>query len=110
MPHPDVQKYIFDVMEAINNLESFTANITLDRLEEIELKWAVERGISIIGEALFKANKIEKDLAISNLKNIIGTRHIVIHDYDMIEVERLFITIKKYIPILKEEVAKILES
>jgi uncharacterized protein with HEPN domain len=110
MPHPDVQKYIFDVMEAINNLESFTANITLDRLEEIELKWAVERGISIIGEALFKANKIEKDLAISNLKNIIGMRHIVIHDYDMIEVERLFITIKKYIPILKEEVAKILES
>jgi uncharacterized protein with HEPN domain len=54
----------------------------------------VERGISIIGEALFKANKIEKDLAISNLKNIIGMRHIVIHDYDMIEVERLFITIK----------------
>lgn len=29
MPHPEVQKNIFDVMEAINNLESFTANITL---------------------------------------------------------------------------------
>lgn len=67
----------------------------------------MERGISIIGEALYKANKIENDLAISNLRNIIGMRHIVIHDYDMIEVERLFITIKKYIPILKEEVAKI---
>ena len=68
MHHPEVQKYIFDVMEAISNLESFTANITLDRLEEIELKWAVERGISIMGEAWFKANKIEKDLAISNLE------------------------------------------
>ena len=49
-------------------------------------------------------------MAISNLKNIIGMRHIVIHDYDMIEVERLYITIKKYIPILKEEIAKILKT
>jgi len=110
MPDHDFQKYIFDVMEAINNLESFTTNITLNKLEEIEFKWAVERGISIIGEALFKANKIQKDMAISNLKNIIGMRHIVIHDYDMIEAERLYITIKKYIPILKEEIAKILKN
>jgi len=49
-------------------------------LDEIEFKWAVERGISIIGETLFKANKIKKDIPISNLKNIIGMRHIVIHD------------------------------
>jgi len=28
----------------------------------------------------------------------------------MIETERLFITIKKHIPILKEEIAKILED
>ena len=97
-------------MEAINNLESFTTNITLDKLEEIEFRWAVERGISIIGEALFKANKIQKDMTISNLKNIIGMRHIVIHDYDMIESERLYITIKKYIPILKDEIAKILKN
>jgi uncharacterized protein with HEPN domain len=51
MPDHDFQKYIFDVMEAINNLESFTKNITLDKLEEIEFRWAVERGISIIGRS-----------------------------------------------------------
>jgi uncharacterized protein with HEPN domain len=110
MSSPDLQKYIFDVMEAINNLESFTQKITLAELEQIELKWAVERGISIIGEALYKANKIEKNLSISNLKNIINMRHIVIHDYDMIESERLYVTIKKHIPILKEEIAKILKD
>ena len=42
MPDPNYQKYIFDVMEDINNLESFTTNITLDKLEEIEFKWAIE--------------------------------------------------------------------
>ncbi len=110
MPGHDLQKYIFDVMEAINNLESFTSKITLEQLEQIEFKWAVERGISIIGEALYKANKIEKKLPVSNLKNIINMRHIVIHDYDMIEAERLYITIRKHIPILKEEIAKILDK
>ncbi len=29
MPDPDIQKYLFDVMEAIKNLESFTSKITL---------------------------------------------------------------------------------
>ncbi len=41
MPDPDVRKYMFDVMDAINNLETFTASITLDQLEQIELKWAI---------------------------------------------------------------------
>ncbi len=97
MPDRDLQKYIFDVMEAINNLQSFTKDMSLEQLEQIDFKWAVERGISIIGEALFKANKIDKNLPISNLKSIIGMRHIVIHDYDIVEAERLLVTIKKHI-------------
>ncbi|MDQ6763983.1 MAG: DUF86 domain-containing protein [Bacteroidota bacterium] len=109
MPDRDLHKYIFDVMEAINNLESFTKNISLEQLEQIEFKWAVERGISIIGEALFKANKIDKTLPITNLKSIIGMRHIVIHDYDIVEAERLLVTIKKHIPILKQEIQKYLD-
>lgn len=110
MRNPDLQKYIFDVMEAITNLESFTSEITLQQLENIEFRWTVERGISIKGEALYKANKIEKNLAITHLKNIIGMRHIVIHDHDMIEEERLYITIKKHLPILKEEISKYLDK
>lgn len=109
MPDRDLQKYIFDVMEAINNLQSFTKNISLEQLEQIEFKWAVERGIPIIGEALFKANKIDKNLPISNLKSIIGMRHIVIHDCDIIETERLLVIIKKHIPILKQEIQKYLD-
>ena len=109
MPHPDLQKYLFDVMEAIKNLESFTTELTLNELEKIEVKWAIERGISIIGEALYKADKIDKKLPFSNLKNIIGMRHIVVHDYDMINSERLYITIRKYLPILKEKTQKYLD-
>lgn len=105
----DLQKYIFDAVEAINNLQSFTKNISLVQLEQIEFKWAVERGISIIGEALCKGIKIDKNLPISNLKSIIGMRHIVIHDYDIVEAERLSVTIKKHIPIFKQGIQKYLD-
>ncbi len=76
-------------MVAIHNLESITTNITLDKLKEIEFKRAAGRGISIIGEVLYKANKIKKDLAWDNLKNKTGMRNMVIHDYDPIDTERL---------------------
>lgn len=109
MPDHDLQKCIFDVMEAINNLQSFTKNISLEQLEQIEFKWAVERGISIIGEALFKANKIDKNPPVTNLKSIIGMRHIVIHDYDIVEAERLLVRTKIHIPILNQEIQKYLD-
>jgi uncharacterized protein with HEPN domain len=109
MVNPDLLKYLFDVMEAVRNLESFTSGLTLKDIEKIEMKWAIERGISIIGEAKYKAEKLEKNLKVSNLKNIISMRHIVVHNYDMIESELLYIIIKKYLPILKNEIQKYLE-
>ena len=98
----DLENYLDWVTEAIKNLESFTSKITLDEPEQIELKWAIEKGISIIGEAMYKGYKIDKNLPISNLKNIIGMRHIVIHDYDVTDSERLYITVKKYISNFKK--------
>ena len=44
MPDPDFQKYIFDVMEAINNLESFTKNITLDNWKKQNLDGQSKEG------------------------------------------------------------------
>ena len=52
----------------------------------------------------------EKNLSISNLKNIVGMRHIVIHNYDLLEAERLYVVIKKNIPILKQEILKYLDK
>jgi uncharacterized protein with HEPN domain len=70
----------------------------------------LERGISIIGEAFYKADKIQKDLPITNLERIKGTRHIVVHDYDLVDKAQIFSIGQIHLPVLKIEVENILKS
>jgi len=67
-------------------------------------------GIAIIGEALYKANNIERKLAITNLSKIIATRHIVVHDYNIVDPARMLIIIQNHLPLLKEEAENILKT
>jgi hypothetical protein len=60
MPDPDLKKYIFGVMEAINNLESFTAKITLDQLEHIEQKWQWRGRFRLLEKHYIKLIKLKR--------------------------------------------------
>ena len=76
----------------------------MDNITKPINKWSVERGLSIIGEALSKAEKIDPNLCVTNIKQIIGLRHILVHDYDKIDAPRLFLILQKNLPLLKIEV------
>ena len=71
---------------------------------------AIERRLAIIGEALWKADKLDKTLVVSNKRRIIALRHILIHDYDLIEDEAIWLICQKNIPVLKDEVQLILNN
>ena len=71
---------------------------------------AVERRLAIIGEALWKASKIDKSINFSYQKSIISLRHIIVHEYDMIDKGTLWRIIKNDLPILQSEVEQILKS
>lgn len=71
---------------------------------------AVERRLSIIGEALWKASKIDPELVISDKKRIISLRHIIVHDYDLINDAAIWLICKNRLPILKTEVEALLPS
>ncbi len=45
---------------------------------------AVERRLAIIGEALRKASQLNTNISVSDQNKIIGLRHILVHDYDLI--------------------------
>jgi uncharacterized protein with HEPN domain len=110
MAEKDIRKYLFDVLIAIGEIEAFSTGFTISHLEIVKNKWALERGIAIIGEALFKARNINPELPVSDLNKIIATRHIVVHDYDIIDNARLLIIISKHLPVLKNEVNEILKN
>lgn len=82
MRHKDLRKYLLDVIQVIEGIHSIASNFKIEDLDILQNKWALERGISIIGEALYKANNIDRTLAITRLPQIIATRHIVVHEYD----------------------------
>ncbi len=71
---------------------------------------AVCRRFGIIGEALYKANRLERNLSITDKDKIIGLRHIIVHDYDVVRVTDIWLIIKNQLPVLKSEIGEILKK
>jgi uncharacterized protein with HEPN domain len=75
-------KRLFDAFEAIEAIELFIENGTLDRYLDDELiQSAVERKFEIIGEALKRALDADPSVfaIIPDLRRIVGTRNRIIH-------------------------------
>jgi uncharacterized protein with HEPN domain len=108
--NPEVKKLIQDIFDSIVIVEAHLQNVPGLSVykEDIKTVDAVERRLAIIGEALWKADKKDKTINISNKARIISLRHILVHDYDLIEDATIWIICKKNIPILKNEVQSIL--
>lgn len=104
MAQHKIEKYLTDILIYIDELETFSSDINMQNIFLPINKWSVERALSIIGEALSQADKLDKNLPISNKAQIIGLRHILVHDYDRIEPERLYVILKKHLSLLKTEV------
>lgn len=109
--NPDVLKYLQDILDSIgriewhirsiNSITEFSANVTVTD--------AVERRLAIIGEALWKAKKIDDSVVITDEKRIIGLRHILVHDYDYIDDPTIWKICQNNLPILKQEVLNLIE-
>jgi uncharacterized protein with HEPN domain len=96
-----------------NEIESYFENTpkTLDNFyKNILLRKGIERDLEIVGEALNRILKVEKDIQISNARKIVDTRNKIIHGYDEVAEEVIWSIVIKHLPILKEEVKAILED
>lgn len=71
---------------------------------DLKTKKAVERNIEIIGEAMNRILKVDKDFPIPNAKNIIGTRNRIIHSYDNISDDVIWTIVIRELPILKTQI------
>lgn len=107
----NVAKYLEDVRLSIEDIEGYTKDIK--EVAQIEnnlmLFDALCRRFSIIGEAIFQADKMDPSLSITGKSKIKGLRHIIIYDYDLVRATDLFIIITKNLPVLKSEVIAILK-
>ncbi len=74
----------------------------------LTVKRAVERELSIIGESVNRILKMEKDFPLSKAAEIIAFRNRVIHAYDAVDDNLVWKIIVKDLPVLHQEVLKLI--
>jgi uncharacterized protein with HEPN domain len=107
---PEILKYLSDILTSIeriyihkagaNTFSEFNSNITVYD--------AVERRLAIIGEAVSQIEKIDKNFVLTDKRKIIGLRHILTHDYDLVTPDIIWKIVETNLPVLEMEVKKYL--
>lgn len=109
--NPESFKYIGDILDSIERINSHLAGT--ESFSEYESNFmlidAIERRLAIIGEGLWKLTKLNKDIQVTDQKKIFGLRHILVHDYDLIDDATIWKIIHSNLSKLKEEISKYLE-
>ena len=107
----DIKVWLSDMQQAINEIHQFLPEqkIFTEFQKDLKSKRAIERNIEIIGEALKNVRNINPDIEISHLNDIISTRNKLIHGYDSIDNAIIYTIVIKHIPILKEEITRLIE-
>jgi uncharacterized protein with HEPN domain len=100
------KKYLSDIFTSIELIEEFVVNISSFESYQSDLKTqsAVERQLSIIGEAANKFDQLFPNEGLENVRQIIGLRNRLIHAYDSIDNSIIWAILKKYLLPLKNEV------
>ena len=75
---------------------------------DLKTKKAVERNLEFIGKALNRILKSNPDIKITNSRKIVDTRNRIVHGYDSVTEDVLWLIIIKYLPVLENEVKDLL--
>jgi uncharacterized protein with HEPN domain len=101
-------KYLTDIVHAIDLIETFTSEISSydEYIADLKTQSAVERQLGIIGEAIVKFEKIFPDSILINARKIVGFRNRLIHAYDTVDQSIIWAIIKKHLEPLKKEITE----
>ncbi|MDR0893584.1 MAG: DUF86 domain-containing protein [Mediterranea sp.] len=107
-----LKKYLQDILTAIEEIEGFfdgQAKSFDAFYSDLRLRRAVERDIEIIGEAMNRILKTDKDIRITNSRKIVDARNYIIHGYDSLSADILWSMVMNHLPTLKSEVSALLQ-
>jgi uncharacterized protein with HEPN domain len=104
--------YLQDIWESILAIEEYIQNLSEEDFYGSRLiQDAVLRRLEIIGEAAKKIReKFKNRYPQVPWKKIAGMRDIIAHEYFGVKLERVWEVIKRDLPLLKEEIRRIMEE
>ena len=103
---------LLHILEAIDEIQSYTINTDLKTfLSNSMMRFACVKQIEIIGEA---ANSItpETKAIFTDLewKQIIGMRHILVHEYFGVDFDLIWQVVIDDLPVLKEKILLVINT
>ena len=99
-----------DILKAINDVETYLNKRKLYDCHEVEV-YGVVHCIQIIGEA---SRALPEDFKHKhkeiNWQNIIGMRHMIVHEYFRVDLDIVEKVLDEHLPMLKTQIQKILDG
>jgi uncharacterized protein with HEPN domain len=107
MPRDDT--YLVDILESARIALDYALKKTWDEFNvDLQCQDAIVRRIEIIGEA---ARRVSQETRDKNpqipWREMTSMRNLVIHEYDVVDIQQVWDTVQNKIPPLIEELAKI---
>ena len=99
----DIEQAILEINEFLPKERNFFAF-----QKDLKTRKAVERNIEIIGEAMDRILKADPKILITDSRKIVDTRNRIIHGYDIVSDDVIWLIVNKSLPILEQEVKKLL--
>jgi uncharacterized protein with HEPN domain len=105
-------RYLRHMLDYAERAVRILGTAELSALEQDEtMRLALERALEIIGEAASKVSK-EAELAAPELpwRDIIGTRHVLAHDYESTDLSIIYNVVRHHLPPLIETLTRLLRE
>jgi len=99
----DIERSIGEIYDFLPSKRDFAAF-----QKDLKARKAVERNIEIIGEAMNRILKIDPHFPIEASRKIVDTRNRIIHNYDSVSEDVLWLIIVNYLPKLEEQIKGLL--
>jgi uncharacterized protein with HEPN domain len=106
-------KLLVDALGAIESAQEFVADCSLGNYTADKMRRsAVERQLEILGEACSRLSKLEPTLAelVAGLKMAVDLRNRIIHGYDAVDDEIVYLTVTQDLDTLKAGLTRLLET
>ncbi len=100
----DIEQSIIEIYEFLPEERNFFIF-----QKDLKTRKAVERNIEIIGEAMDRILKADPGFQITDSRKIVDTRNRIIHGYDSVSDDVIWLIVNRYLPILEQEVKKLLK-
>ena len=107
----DDNLYLIHILERIERIESYVLSGREEFLHSRLVQDAVIRNFEVIGEAAKRVSKRSREKYLTvPWKRIAGFRDILIHQYEGVELEKIWNIIAHELPAVKREISLILSA